>query len=250
MANICAGDRCYDVDFVIFDKDGTLFDFWSMWVAIYERQVDLLRERIGDQPAFFAALDSALGVDRESRRIDPHGPLALATNPEIDVIIAAVLYQHGYAWAEAQRLTGAVTQPAHWPPLEEMVRPIGDVAGLFRRLRAAGVRVAIVTTDAGPMTRRMLTLAGALAYVDTMICADDGLPLKPAPDGILEVCRAVGVPPGRAMLIGDAPTDLIAGKAAGVGVRLGVASGVSSAGEIAPFSDAVIGSIEELWTHP
>jgi HAD superfamily hydrolase (TIGR01509 family) len=42
---------------------------------------------------------------------------------------------------------------------------------------------------------------------------------KPAPDGVLEACRALGVEPSETILIGDSRFDEGAAKAAGVAFR-------------------------------
>ena len=47
-------------------------------------------------------------------------------------------------------------------------------------------------------------------------------------------------------MIGDTPADLAMGRAAGAGRVVGVLSGVGSREELAPFADAVLGSVREL----
>ena len=128
--------------------------------------------------------------------------------------------------------------------------PLDDLAGLFGSLTAAGIRIGIATTDERKMTQDMLALAGALPFVAAMSCADDGLPLKPAPDSILAICRQAGVMPHRTMMVGDSPTDLLAAQAAGVAFRVGVASGVSSAETLSPLAHVVLSSIKELRILP
>jgi HAD superfamily hydrolase (TIGR01509 family) len=48
---------------------------------------------------------------------------------------------------------------------------------------------------------------------------EDGPP-KPAPDGVLRLCDALGVPPGQAITVGDYKFDVLAGRAAGTRTAL------------------------------
>ena len=82
--------------------------------------------------------------------------------------------------------------------------------------------------------------------VDAMVCADDGLPAKPAPDAALALCRRLGVPPAQAAMVGDSLADLRMGRAAGVGLLVGVSSGLSDAEALRTEADVVLGSVAEL----
>jgi phosphoglycolate phosphatase len=246
MGLIGAGAITYDIDLIIFDKDGTLFDFSAMWKRIFLHQVDALASIPGSSPELIADLFDAMGVERGGRFMDPTGPLALATYEEIQVIMAGVLYRHGRPWNEALRLVDDATGRDRWPPLGELIQPVGDVVGLFQQLIGAGLCIGVVTTDDRAMTETMLEMAGLRPFVSAMACADDGLALKPAPDGILAVCRQLGVSPGRAMMVGDSPTDMAAAQAAGIEARVGVLTGVSQRHDLEPAATVVLASIQEL----
>ena len=246
MALVGAGNEMYDVDLVIFDKDGTLVDFKAMWEHIFTRQVASLKRAVGASDALIDDLLTSMGVNSDEGRVDPLGPLALATYEEIRVIMAATLYRHGRPWDEATRLVGEVMSESQWPPLEELVRPIGDVAGLFHRLIDAGALIGVVTTDDRGMTETMLRMIGVDGLVSAMACSNDNIPLKPAPDGILALCRQLGVAPSRAMMVGDSPTDMLAAKAASVAARVGVTSGVSRREDLEPIATVILQSIHDL----
>jgi phosphoglycolate phosphatase-like HAD superfamily hydrolase len=63
-------------------------------------------------------------------------------------------------------------------------------------------------------------------YFSGIITRDDGFPRKPAPEGLLQCVKAMGVPPEHAVIVGDTLLDVRAGKMAGtltVGVLTGLA---------------------------
>jgi len=75
---------------------------------------------------------------------------------------------------------------------------VTDLNSLFRDLRDATVHIAIVTTDDRAPTQETLALLGIADLVDFLACGDDQIPLKPAPDAVLNACAHVGTQPAYA----------------------------------------------------
>jgi phosphoglycolate phosphatase len=71
------------------------------------------------------------------------------------------------------------------------------------------------TTKGTPTTRAVLEMFGLLPYFDH-VQGTDGFPAKPEPDVILASLRVFGVKPEDCLFIGDSPTDMEAGRRAGV----------------------------------
>ncbi len=80
-----------------------------------------------------------------------------------------------------------------------------------------------------------------------VVFGGDSLPQrKPAPEPLWEALKRLGVPPEKAVMVGDSPVDVEAGRAAGVAV-VGVTYGFRSAGELTAAGAAVlIDSFKEL----
>ena len=75
---------------------------------------------------------------------------------------------------------------------------------------------------------------------------EDGFPPKPAPDGILECLRRMKVQPNHAIVMGDSPLDIRAGKAAGT-LTIGVLSGIGSLTQLeAEAPTAIINHVSQL----
>ncbi len=79
MPRVYAGEQCFSVSAILFDKDGTLFDFKAMWMFVFLQYVSRLRELTGADEALIQDLYAVMGVSRDGSSIDPMGPLALAT---------------------------------------------------------------------------------------------------------------------------------------------------------------------------
>ena len=74
------------IDGVIFDKDGTLFDFRRTWG---EWSVRLVTELAGGDAARAADLGRCIGFDLATRDFHPDSPVIGGTPPEIAVSILA-----------------------------------------------------------------------------------------------------------------------------------------------------------------
>jgi len=252
---------------VVFDKDGTLIDFDAMWAGWATDLARRLGEELGrpiDERLF-----ATIGFDVGSGRAVAGGPLAATPMGQLRrltvEIVAGTLRDEP---AEPKRLSGGVTaadarvalgavdaavaaesivgRAWHPPDPVALAHPLADVPALFRFLRAGGARVAVATSDDRAPTEATLAALGALHLVDVIVCADDGLPVKPAPDAILHACRAVGIGPGATAMVGDAPADLEMARAAGVGLVVGVLSGVGRGEDLEPLADVIVPSIAAL----
>ncbi len=78
------------------------------------------------------------------------------------------------------------------------------------------IPLAVVTNKTRDLSEPLLEGLGIRPFFGTVIGADAGLPLKPAPDAFLKILNDAGVRPKDAAVVGDGTTDLLAGKAAGM----------------------------------
>jgi phosphoglycolate phosphatase len=130
-----------------------------------------------------------------------------------------------------------------------LAKPFTDTRALFSRLHNMGIKIGIATTDDRAPTQAMIEAFDIEEYLSTMVCADDGIKAKPAPDMILAICERIGIDPARVMAVGDTTADLKLARAAGVGLVVGVLSGVSSARDLVPYADVIIESVDELHVY-
>lgn len=236
---------------VIFDKDGTLIDFPSLWVPVVRARARFVVEEAGVNGELEPALLRAFGYDPDSGRIDPRGPLAVAPRRETAVIGATLLYGAGLPWeaataavARAYRRADLAVDPAR------AARPVPDLEANLRRLRAAGARLAVATTDTTAQARRGLAALGVADLFDAILGADDVSRVKPDPEAVHRLCADVGVPAGEAVVVGDAVADMLMAREAGAALAVGVLTGVTLAAELDGHADVVVGSLAELIADP
>ncbi|MDG4800235.1 HAD-IA family hydrolase [Micromonospora sp. WMMD980] len=101
--------------------------------------------------------------------------------------------------------------------LAHHIRPYDGVVEMLHELRARGIRTAVATGKSGPRARSLLGNLNLLDVFDHVLGSDEVARAKPAPDIILRALQLWDAPPGDAVMIGDAVTDLTSARAAGVG---------------------------------
>jgi len=87
--------------------------------------------------------------------------------------------------------------------------------GIAEELTTLPGRKSTATTKGTPTTRSVLEKFGLLPYFDH-VQGTDGFPAKPEPDVILASLKVFGADPQDCLLVGDAPSDMEAGRRAGV----------------------------------
>ena len=109
---------------------------------------------------------------------------------------------------------------------DEYARYYGDylhhlrvMEGAGATLQSIGLPKAVVTNSPTALARRALSMAKLESHFDAVVGCDEVANSKPAPDGVLEACRRLGVSPDETIMIGDSRFDEGAAKAAGAAFR-------------------------------
>lgn len=170
----------------VFDLDGTLID--SLPVTF-----DAVRD----------ATRPFVGRDLSDSEIYAH------FGPADHLIVAALV---GPAHAEAAVAELMATYRRRLPEM-----PLFDeIPGVLLALRRAGLRLALCTGRGGPSTRLILEALDLTDLFEVVVTGEEVPHPKPAPDGIAETARRLGLPPEEIIYIGDSIKDVEAGRAAGV----------------------------------
>ena len=116
--------------------------------------------------------------------------------------------------------------------MEHWINPIGDIKGLFDKIKNLDCKIGVYTADFNCPTKLALDRVGVLDDVD-YILASDSKPsfVKPSPDAIEYLAQQAEVNIDEVLMIGDSTSDVISAKQAGA-YACGVLSGVASFGEL------------------
>ena len=231
------------IDLVVFDKDGTLLDFHSMWggwaLELGERLDGATRRPVAGD------VFATIGFDPSSGRVLAGAPLAVATTAEIREIVAAVIRRWCPSVAAARR---AVDLAWFVPDPVATAKPLTNLHALFRGLREGGRTIAVATTDDRAPTEATLRALGVREAVAALACGDDGVGVKPEARMLLAICEAVRVEPARTAVVGDSLVDLEMGRGAGAKLVIGVLSGIGDGDHLGPVADLLLASVGDLLT--
>lgn len=220
------------IDGIIFDKDGTLFDFRLSWGA----WCDSLLQEFAAQGRDPQSLARAMGFDPVTRHFDRDSRVIAGTPDEI----AADLLPH-LPGETLPALTQRINRLAAAAPMV----PAVDLRVVLQGLRSRGLSLGLVTNDAEAPARAHLAAAGIADLFDFVAGFDSGHGAKPAPGALLAFCRQTGLQPARVAMVGDSRHDLEAGRAAGMW-RVAVLTGIAERADLAPHADVVMPDIGGL----
>jgi phosphoglycolate phosphatase len=221
------------IDAVLFDKDGTLFDFAASWSGWTGTVLDGLS---GGDDALADAMAQTLGYARATRQFLPHSPVIAGTMAEqVDLLLP-----HLAGWS-AKRLEVYLQDTS---TAAQMIPPV-PLPPLMDDLRARGFVLGVATNDGEASARMHLTRAGILAQFAEVLGYDSGYTPKPAPDMLLGFAQRTGLDPARVVMVGDSTHDLIAGRRAGMRT-VGVLTGMAGPAVLAPHADLVLPDIGHL----
>ncbi len=216
---------------VLFDFDGPVCHLFAA------RPADAVAGRLRELAASLAA---DLGLSRllnEELRVSP--------DPQ-RVLLGIAERRPG--WGVVQRLEAALTREEIAAAIT--AQPTPYAAALIASLTARGRQVAVVTNNSPQAVERYLNQHQLAGFVGGRIHGRtrDFSRLKPNPDSVLRALRSTRTPAERALMIGDATTDFVAARAAGV-TFLGYAPTQAGADAFrAAGAEHLVRSLEEVLT--
>ncbi len=226
---------------IIFDKDGTLIDFHSMW-GQWARDLARRLEAATYLP-LAADIFKAFDFDPDTGVIAPDGALALEPGSKLQDILRDVLVSAGVSPSAIEAALNTA-----WVAPDSVVeaKPLTDLITFFQTLRMHGLKIAIATADDYAPTVSLVENWELTNLVDMIMGADSGVPIKPKPDVVLHICQELGISPKQTVMVGDNIVDLQMGQAAGVSLTVGVLSGLCKVDDLAPYANFVLPDISTL----
>ncbi len=129
---------------------------------------------------------------------------------------APVLVERAYAHHGATRPADALTRfRAHYRAhCLDATRPYPGILELLRRL-APERTVAVATNKPTAFARQIVDGLGLTPHVDLVVGPETAGKPKPAPDMLSAALETLGREPAEAVMVGDSPSDVEAGRRAG-----------------------------------
>ncbi|MFW5827454.1 MAG: HAD family hydrolase [Alkalispirochaeta sp.] len=222
---------------VLFDKDGTLFDFRSTWLPIL---TDLAQTVAEGDPRITEALVRAAGYDPTTDRFVPDGPIAAGNAGDISSAWQTVLPSRNSR--ELQHLIDHVS--ATRGPAAAV--PVCELSVLLDQLSALDLVVGLATSDSEAGARNTLDRFGITPRFQWISGYDSGIGVKPDPAVVHAFARHISIPPQQIVVVGDTLHDLAMGRDAGAAMTVAVLTGAVPRSVLAPRADTVADSIADI----
>ena len=226
---------------ILFDKDGTLLDYWKTWVPI-NRTIAMFAA--GGDVRLAGELLRAGGHDPETDQVTSGTVLAAGSHDEIADVFASVLKER-----TPRDLVLHVEQLFREGGAKHSVL-IDGATDVVRQLAARGVLMGVATNDSIGGLEASLAPHRLLGEFMFLAGCDSGFGAKPEPGMALAFCAAAGIRPVEVAIVGDAVHDLEMGRRAGLGLKVGVTTGTSARADLAPHADVVLEGLDELLSLP
>lgn len=210
--------RARPIEAVLLDLDGTLVDTREDIASSLNHALG----RFGRPPRGIEEVTRFIGDG--ARELLARG-LGTSTKDELDRAVKIFIDHYLEHIAERSRL---------YPGVRETLERISKRP------------LAVVTNKPEAHSRSLLQALGIADLIRVTVGGDTVAAKKPAPGPVLEAAKRLGVVPGRALMVGDGPTDMQAGRAAGA-LTCGVTYGYRTAKEVKDCGpDFVVERFEDL----
>ena len=212
------------IDLVIFDLDGTLVEFRYPYIEARKSVLDLLASLGISFPADAVRRSIQDIFDEINLQVKKMGSL------DLDNLMARVNDVIDIYEMEAATSTTLFE----------------DTKYVLQSIKRLGLKIAIVTNNGKRATEFVLNRFDLRGFFDVVVTRNDGLRLKPYPDGIMWVMDKTGSTRDRTLFVGDSPIDVKAGKAAGVVVAVLKSSFFQSLGDFEIKPDYLLEHLSDL----
>lgn len=253
MSLIILNGRAYEVDALIFDKDGLLFQTKPFWRALALARLAGLADHLEAQDlADWLKLMGADGRLNENGRwvieeVDVNGMLAVASPDEETVATASFLaFRLGWSWVQALNAAREVYEAGDVNfSLKEALTPQKGFPGIFNRLREHGISYGLATSD---------TRERALASLEMFDRADGPLFIitpkevrrgKPDPEMLVKAAEMLNTQPSRLAMVGDSVVDVQMARAAGA-LGIGIPEHDQVRLAMAPYAPEIVSSLDDI----
>ena len=217
---------------LIFDKDGTLFDFAKTWAACTHS----ILVRLAETPEQLELMGAAIGFDVANNKfardsiVIAHTAMEIAETLDPFVEHMSVYDIRATIDSEAARAVQVEAVP---------------LAPFLDELRAMGLKLGVATNDSHAPALAHLASVGVRDKFDFIAGADSGFGFKPDAGQLTAFAQKLALDPVECVMIGDSRHDLGAGRKAGF-TTVGVLTGAASSGDLANLADVIMPHVGHL----
>ena len=231
---------------ILFDKDGTIIDFYEVWGTAAEPVLEWILEKYGldGNRKLKEKLLEALGV--HGQVIDSEGALAWKPYDLIAKDLEKIFLQENISISCTELKENLIDGFYEEVCAKRQEYPVfTDMKKLMSKLHQMGIRIGLATTDEYESTKVCMEKIGISKWISFYGTAGLGYPEKPDGELIVMAAKEWGIQSEEVAVIGDTPNDMRFARN-GNAVGIGVLSGTGKREDLEPLAHYVIHSVDEL----
>ncbi len=221
---------------ILFDKDGTLSNSEEHLLLIASLRLEQAlknfkldeREETDDSLAKLKRnLSKIYGLT--SKGLNPDGIIAVASRDQNLISTATIFTLLGRNWPNSIKLANDIFNAADEiyanSKHTQMMNPLLPGALSFlKELKKNGIVCSLISNDDSKGIKNFL-ISNNLDNHISQVWSCENTPKKPDPNAVHQLCNTLGLKPKDCALIGDADSDLLMARQAGIELALGFTGG-------------------------
>lgn len=253
MRKISIKGQIFEVEAVVFDKDGLLFDSSVFWRELAQARLNAALQRIDEAIVcdWLKLMDVGFEIDENHKlcvnKVKPDGVTAVASPDEEVMITATFLMQRlECSWPKARETAREIFSEGDL--CIDMVKAISPKTGfpqIFQRLRAAGIPYGVATSDDLKRARNSIDMYDDFEMLDFVITPKDVKRNKPATDMLDLVAEKYGVESKYLMMVGDSYVDVMMANAAGA-IGVGIPEFFNMKEKMKPYATVLAETLDDI----
>ena len=256
MTDLFINDECVleDVRLILLDKDGTIIDIHHYWGSMIKERAQLIVNRwfsdSDSQTKIFNELIDVMGIEIESGRMKPEGPVGVKPRPFIVKVATEVVCKNGVTTEieDIEKIFKEVDlQTAN--DILPFLKVLPCIISFIKECHEQGVQLGVVTTDITERGRKALQALEMENYFQYIIGGDQVINPKPASDSVDIILEQSGIERDKIAVIGDHAVDLEMGISSKIGCNIGVLTGLGTRESFSPHTCHIIDSFKQLSTR-
>ena len=219
-----------NIDLIIFDKDGTLFELYPFWSEVALKRAEFICKYLEtSDDALMKDIVFKMGVDSKNKNMCSKGPIGINSRPYIEELIYQEVRNSGYDVSNEivhQSFKDADTYINKRDVLKNLLVPIEGLIDFLKSVQGK-CKCAIFSYD---LTSRLVDITEMFQIHDNfdMLLGGDKLKYpKPDPWGAIHIMNELNILPENTVFFGDSALDIESGKRAKCKYLVGLVSDIS-----------------------
>jgi phosphoglycolate phosphatase len=244
--------RLKEIELIIFDKDGTLFELYPYWTIVAQNRAEnICRAMHVEDKLLVDWISFIMGVDNTKKSMNPNGPIGIKNRPYIQNLVFEELQKKGYP-IEPNMIFEAFEKTDIYISQDNILKQsLVPVKGLLEFLPnvAQKCKCAIFSYDQTINLEHITHLMKMENYFSLLLGGDRIKYPKPDPWGVVKIMTDLYISPDYTILIGDSIHDIESGKKAGCKYVITRKSNISDLNQLELISDFIIDDYNEIVTR-